>query len=217
MFAAKFALTSKFGISMLIECKKSDLHEWVFYTSQKEVEFLPALATIIDFLKTLAKPPLYDKLKTLAATGSLGSLFGIKASLPSLENLSGLHTLDTNIKIGVLNVVPKKNPRGKNYRDDFFEAQQQVNSALESMIELVEKTIVFPVIVFDGEIYEFHLENNEVKVSPTNHVQIVSFGKKRIPFLVDIVGKSYFFDFVTIIERDFQIFLDFIGNMDVKP
>jgi len=216
----KFGLSSPmFGVSMLVECKKSDQHEWVFYTQQKEGEFLPALATIIDFLKKLERPPLYDKLKTLAAVDTLGSLFGIKSSAlaVSFERLSGLHTLDKNIKIGVLNVAPKKNVRAEKHKDDFFEATQQVNSALESMIELAKGSIVFPVIVFDGEIYEFHQENNEIKVSATNHVQFVSFGKERMPFLIDIVRRSYFHEFLTIIERDFQIFLDFIRNIGAKP
>lgn len=205
LFAMKLGLPSPMlGISLLIECKKSEQHEWVFHTQRKIGEFFPALATIADFLKNLQKPPIADKLKTLAAVDSLRYLFGMKsAALEVLDKFSGLHVLDKNIKTGIVCVVPSS-------KDDFFEATQQINSALESMVENTKSSIVFPVIVFDGELYEFYQENNEIKVLPTNHVQFISFGKNRAVFLIDIVKKSYFSEFLTLIERDFQIFKDFI-------
>jgi len=205
VFAMKLGLLPPtIGVSLIIECKKSEQHEWVFHTQQKVGELLPVLATIMEFLRSLQKPPIADKLKKLAAIDTLGFLLGTQASLGTyLEKLSGLHALDKNIKMGVLHVAPSK-------KDDFFEATQQINSALESMAGSVKSFVVFPVIVFDGELYEFYQENNEIKVLPTNHVQFTSFGKGRPPFLIDIVRKSYFSEFLTMIERDFQIFKDFI-------
>lgn len=104
------------GISLLIECKKSIKHDWVFHTQKKEGEFLPGLWTIIDFLKKLSKPPLSDKLKELTADGSLYSLLGLQhPSLVALDKLAGLHVPDKAIKLGVLNVIPSS-------KDDFSEA-----------------------------------------------------------------------------------------------
>ena len=94
-------------------------------------------------------------------------------------------------------------------KDDFFEAMQQINSAIEGRADSTKSSIVFPVIVFDGELYEFYQENNETIVLPINHIQFMSFGKGRQAFLIDVVRKSYFSDFLTIIERDFQILKDF--------
>lgn len=210
IFALKLGLPFPvFGFSIIIECKKAEKHCWVFHTQQKEAEFLPALATIIDFVKKLDKPPFAERIRQLATADSLSSLFGIKPSLVGFfEKLAGLHALNKNIKIGVFNVLPS--PKS---RDDFLEATQQANSALESMSEITKSSIVIPVIVFDGEIYEFYQDNNDIKVFPTNHVQFISFGKDRMPFLIDVLRKSYFEEFLTIIEKDFQILSDFIGTV----
>lgn len=204
--AIKLGLPLPIGsVSLVIECKKSQQHDWVFHTQQKLGDFLPALVTIVEFLKNLQKPPIADKLKKLAALDNLSLLLGAKTSLVNtyVEKLSGLHVLDKNVRIGIFHVVPSS-------RDDFFEATQQINSALESMAESVKSSIVFPVIVFDGELYEFYQEDNEIKVLPINHIQFTSFAKGRPAFLIDIVRKSYFSDFLTMIERDFQILKDFI-------
>jgi hypothetical protein len=192
------------GLLLLIECKKGEKHEWVFHTQQKEREFLPLIGTIVDFVKKLAKPPLSSKLEKLASDAALGKLFGLEpSSSDSLGKLSGLHILDKAIKIGVLSVIPSS-------KDDFFEATQQIISSLESMAEGMKSFIIFPVIVFDGEIYEFYQENNEIKVLPTNHIQFMSFGEDMSPCLIDIVRKTYFSEFLKIIERDYQILLNLL-------
>lgn len=206
------------GLMMVIECKKSEKHDWVFYTQQKERELLPLLGTFVDFLKKIAKPPISEKLTQLYATSTLGELFGAKTSSSALlSKLSGLHLLNPEIRMGIFNVIPTKEgenqPRGKKSteRDDFFEATQQLISALESIGGGMKNFIVFPVIVFDGELYEFYQSENEMEFMPINHVQFISFGTEMSPCMIDIVRKTYFHQFLKIMENDFAILSEIIN------
>jgi len=186
----------RLGVLLIIECKKSLKHEWVFHTQEKESEFLPLLGTLIDFVKKIKSTPFADKLTNLTASDIMAS------------KLSGLHVFDKAIKIGIFNIIPSST--GK---DDFYEATKQIISALESMSEGVKSFIVFPTIVFDGEIFEFYQENNETKILPINHLQFMSFEEARagmFPCLIDVVRKTYFSEFLRMIERDFYIFAELV-------
>lgn len=194
------------GSLLLIECKKSEKHDWVFHTQQKEREFLPLIGTIVDCFKKIAKSPLSDKLEQLVRNAAVGELFGLETPSSDLwAKLSGLHILDKAIKIGVLSVIPDS-------KDDFFEATQQIISALENLVEGTKYFIIFPVIVFDGEIYEFYQENDEMKVLPTNHIQFMSYGKDMSPCLIDITRKTYFSEYLKMIDRDSQILLNLVST-----
>lgn len=193
------------GFQLFIECKKSIQHEWVFHTQPKEGEFLPALVTIFELLRRIAQPPLLSKLQELANDYNLKKLFGLQSSsLNAINKLSNLHILNKNIKIGVLHVNPDK-------KDDFFEATQQMRSTLESNDKASKAFAVFPIIVFDGEIYEFYQEKGEMKVLPTNHLQFVSYGEETEPYMIDVVRKAYFPQFLKLIETDFAIYSEFVA------
>jgi hypothetical protein len=190
---------------LFIECKKSVTHGWAFYTQEKEKEFLPALVTIVDFVKKLANPPLSTRLEELMPDAVLSQITGlVTPRLEALGNLSKLHFLDKTIKIGVACAIPS----GK--RDDFFEAKMEIASALESLGEGQSSSIVFPVIVFDGDMFEFYQEDDQTKISPINHIQVMEFRKNAYPCLIDVVRKPYFSEFLKKIEQDFSILTDFL-------
>jgi len=189
----------KLGLLLLVECKKGENHDWVFYTQQKETEFLPLMGTIFDVVKKVTTPALSKQFEQLITKATVGGMFGLETrSSALLSKLSGLHVLNKTIRIGVFNVVPSS-------RDDFFEATQQIISTLESMSEGMKTFIVSPLIVFDGGIYEFYQENSELKILPTNHIQFISFGTDVSPCLIDVIRKTYFPEFGKMVERDFQI------------
>jgi hypothetical protein len=193
------SLSTKLGLPLLIECKKSEKHEWVFHTQLKENEFLPLIGTLSDVVKKITKPAIVDKLQELLTNASIGDLLGLDTrSSRLLGRLTGLHVLNKNTKIGVFNVVP-------NSKNDFFEATQQINSDIENLSEALKTFIIFPVIVFDGDMYEFYEEGGEMKVLPINHVQHILFGRELSPYLIDVVKKSYFSEFLKTIEADFQV------------
>lgn len=83
------------GFQLIIECKKSRKHEWVFHTQPKEREFLPAMLTILELLKRIAQPLLLSKLKELPNDYSLKQMFGFESeSLKTAKKIANLHTLD---------------------------------------------------------------------------------------------------------------------------
>jgi len=186
-------VTKRLNSILLIECKKSDKHEWAFYTEPKEIKFLDT------YLKMLGD--FYIKFENLLK----------QQSNLNLSKLNRLHLMDKTIKLGVLHrVISSK-------KDDFYEAAQQIISALEDLenfakIDSDELSIFFPTIVFDGYMYEFYQENKETKVFPINHVQFISFRRDATPCVIDVVRKTYFPEFLKILEKDFQILIEFINR-----
>ena len=189
-------MTRGLGVLLLIECKKSIKHDWVFHTQEKERELLPLLGTLVDLLKKFKSFPFAGKLANLTAANIMAS------------KLSGLHLLDNAIKIGVFNVIPSSKDR-----DDFYVAINEILSAIVGMRESMKAFIAFPAIVFDGDMFQFYQENNETQILPINHLQFISFEKAQagmLPCLVDVVRKSYFSEFLRMIERNYSILTDLI-------
>ncbi len=206
VFAMKMRLQPpKFGVTLLVECKKGLKHDWVFHTQEKEKEFFPFLGVFVDFLKKFEGIPLNYELAYQSENETVDS------------KLSGIHLLDNSIKIGVFNIIPSAKDK-----DDFYIATNQVISALRARGKRkgVKSEITFPVIVFDGEIFEFYKENDETKILPTNHLQFMSFEKSELgtlPCLIDVVRKTYFSEFLQLIERDFYILTQLVKSKGVKP
>ncbi len=203
ILAMKFSLQPpKLAISLLIECKKRLKGQWIFHTQEKQKEFLPLLGTIFDLLKKVKGTSFGETLTNLTPDDIMASVF------------SGLHLLDKNIRIGVFNISPKEG------KDDFHEATMQIMSALEGMKNSMKSFIVFPTIVFTGDMFEYYQENGETKIQPINHIQFITFvpeAKGMYPCMIDVVRKSYFNEFLRIINRDFYIFLQLIkGKLLVK-
>lgn len=195
VLAMKFRLQPpRLGVMLLIECKKSLKHDWIFHTQEKEKEFFPLLGMIVDFLKKFENIPFDDELTNLSTKNLMAS------------KLYCLHLLDNAIKIGVFNIISSAKAK-----DDFYIATNQIISAVSSQRDKTPRTvptITFPVIVFDGDIFEFYQENDEPKILPINHLQFMSFEKAEAgmsPCLIDVVRKTYFSEFFRIIERDFHI------------
>jgi len=204
ILAMKLQIQPLFSVVLVIECKKSLKYDWIFHTQEREKEFLPLFTTIADFIKKIRNIPLADEPKNLAAKSTMFS------------SLNDLHVFDKAIRIGVFNVIPSS--KGK---DDFYEAIMQINSILESMSEIMKiaPAIVFPAIVFDGEMFEFYQDNGEIKILPINHLQFMSFSKApsgMSPCLIDVVRKTHFTEFLRLIERDFHILTQLVKTEGVE-
>jgi len=202
------------GVALLIECKKSEEHEWVFYTQKKEGDFLPGLWTLGDFFTKLGESSISNRyvelMKETRTYSFLGARYPAEKRRELLAKVSGIHVLDKAIRMGVLCKVISLKSKVK---DDFHVATQQVLSALQGMSESVKSFMVFPVIVFDGEMFEFFQEGDDWPVLPIDHLQFTSFQKAeigRLPCLIDVVRKTYFPEYLKIIERDFSILDEFM-------
>jgi hypothetical protein len=200
ILAMKFGFPQSWlAISLLIECKKRFKGEWIFHTQEKEKEFLPLLGTLFDLLNKIKGTTFSQKITDLTPDDIMASM------------LSGLHLLDKTIRIGVFSITPK----GK---DEFHEAVMQIISALEGMKNSMKSFIIFPSIVFTGDMFEYYQENGETKIQPINHIQFITFipeSEGMYPCMIDVVRKSYFNDFLRMVNRDFYILSQLIRGKTI--
>lgn len=199
IFALKIWLQVGLSFLLLLECKRSSGKEWVFYSQKKGEEITAELAAVIEFARKLENTPVGDKLLPKLTTMSYANI--------RKSRLSALSMLDKSIKIGVLNMGAGK--------QDFHVATQQIMSATEVASEGMKLCCIYPVIVFDGELFEFYQENGEDKILPASHLQYRSFWQKS--WLIDVVRKEYFKSFLGRIEQDALILSNFLTNGSVEP
>jgi len=197
------------GFQVIVECKKSEQHEWVFHTQHKTNEYQTAMWTLAELFKTMGNPAIMEKFNELSKACKATNLFGYpleqhnKQILSSkMSSLTKLHYFDETIRMGIMHLMPNKN-------DDFFEATQQIGAIVRSMNEPEKNFVQFPVIVFDGEMFEFYQENAEMKVNPINHLQYTLIDGEMPLRTIDIVRKSYFSEFIAMIENDISIYTAF--------
>lgn len=202
ILAMKFNLQPpRLAISLLIECKKRSKGEWIFHTQEKQREFLPSLGALFDLVQKISGTSFGETLTDLTPNEIMASAF------------SELHLLDKNIRIGVFSISPKKG------KDDFHEATMQIMSALEGMKNSMKSFIVFPAIVFTGDMFEYYQKNGDTKIFPINHLQFITFvpeSEGMYPCMIDVVKKSYFAEFLRMINRDFYILSQIMKGKTVR-
>ena len=166
------------GICLIIECKKATDHPWIFYTASKSDPWPNVI------LKE-------GRIKT--STG--------KEVPPSSFPKS--HLLDMNIRAGMIAYVPFQK------KDDFFEAKNQVLNALfytNPKMETEELGFpIYPVIVFDGEMYDFFLDKGELLMKPTDYLHFIASSPiSREEFLIDVVRKTYLPNFLKVSNQEIK-------------
>ena len=78
-----------------------------------------------------------------------------------------------------------------------------------SLASRVQIVMYFPLIVFDGDMYEVELESWKPKLEKTTHILIRKnyrspYTKHVDRFLIDIVHRSFLSDFLKQLDSDFQ-------------
>jgi len=163
---------------LIVECKKSEREIWTFHTLPKSSdEYLIGISLVESLMK------LYK-------------------SKFSTDMFSKTHLANMDTKVGTSNYVPFK------YKDSFFQAQRQVTKAAEYFTKKWgKKHLIYPVIVFDGEMYEFDINGKDVKVEPIEYLQFAGSTKGRrtlVPCLIDVMKKSHFLDFLETIQEEIE-------------
>ncbi len=200
----KIAKLNPINLNLLIECKKTDKSPWVFGTIEEHHP--PDLANIfaISYVKYYMKTP---------------PTININKSL--LKWIPQSHFLDKNIKnVGCIAYEVGTKGEGK----VFYKAVTQVTNALicyhNENVDLFKKLyktsigrnkypliIYYPVIVFDGQMFEFKIIGGEIKVTPVSYIQYKTervINNKKEYFRIDIVQKNYFQDYLGIIEKEWN-------------
>lgn len=168
-------------ISLILECKKSPEKPWVFFTNEKGREFeFPQI-----LIKSLGRPRIHKDLASqerwMDESHFFSQEFERKALIP---------------------YEPFTHGKGKR----IFEASMQVVKALAYQLKETATLlhhldgnplfIMYPVIVFDGHLYEY----TSGKVTPVRYLQYLFRHKSTDRLTADLVGNNFLID---VFRRDF--------------
>lgn len=163
-------------IGLAIECKKATDHPWTFFVVPKSDPWP----------------------KIILEKGAIRTTMG-KEVPPSQFPKS--HILDEKINVGTIEYTPFSK------KDDFFEAKHQVLSGLHYANPSKEtKELgfpVYPVIVFEGKMWEFYLDKGELQLKPLEYLHfIASSPLSQGDFLIDVVNITYLPKFLEAVDQE---------------
>lgn len=188
IFAIRMKSEKLKSMALVVECKKS-ANVWAFYTQPKSSDLYSKMIVFFESLKRCVDAVEAKQTVTDAM-------------------LKRSHLVDQHIDVGVINYIPfGQSGKGKQKkRDDFFQAQQQVTKAFEYFRDNRKTKMMYPVIVFDGEMYQFDVHGTEIKLNPIEYLHFVGIEKEETltPCLIDVVRKSYFPEFVKRVNQEFD-------------
>lgn len=195
-----------------IECKKSETHAWVFYTRPR----IPInwVYTSGQWDTTIPKPIEFS-------TKSFDYFFKEKCFSFHYDEFE-------KIAIAYDEIKKKKIEKGKgekviSSKREIFEAVNQlvrftsyeIHQSFNRIAKIPKRSdkeiiiIFFPTIAFDGDMYEVSFDYNEPKLEKKNHILLST--RYRCPicqearsFMIDVVHRSYFSQFLEILNTDFQ-------------
>lgn len=179
---------SNLFMELVIECKKSD-KPWVFYIKGRGKEFEFPINLVKFHVKPRVRLNLLEVNKLLNPT---------HYNQPDFQ------------KVAIISYEPFKS-EGK---QEIFEAKNQVIKALNSELGFMRKfgtypgtsesiSILYPVIVFDGHLFEYEREEEKSKISQTKYLQyLVDYKSPAIndTFLIDIVRKDFIQEYLLSIK-----------------
>jgi len=193
----------KFSFSLLIQCKKASHHGWAFSTIGKTpIGKMPRIEVQAPMARL---SHLSMQLRGIVTFENLSEV------LKNVESLTRFHPMNPQTRIGTSCCIPP------NHHDDFHEAMLQVLNSLRWIESPFPGTshIVFPVIVFDGPMWEFHKEESELKIGNIEYLQYLTamFGmsdqENENQFLIDVVRFPFFEGFLRIVNGSIQWLKEF--------
>jgi len=93
-------------------------------------------------------------------------------------------------------------------KDQIFEAQNQLLKSIHYSEDLPyedrEKTLIFPVLVINGNILEAYFEKNELSIKKINHIRYLSNGIPEYTktVILDIVALNFFNEYIQTIKEE---------------
>lgn len=191
------------NFSLVLDCKKS-VTPWVFYTIQRtaEEQFLESLAsfkyfsnpdvvkshTFIEWLTQKCHYS-YDNLKELAVNYYEPFKKGEGKAIAT-----------------AFHQVTKAYEFRLNFTKNFSEHAKKI-SAIASMRPLF---IFYPMVIFDGHLYECKPEGKEINVYRRNHI-CYSYRHEN-SYIIDIVEKDYFEEFLKILDSEISCLKEALGK-----
>lgn len=97
--------------------------------------------------------------------------------------------------------------RGPNEADTFHEAQHQVLKAIKySSASALQKTLIYPVLICDGSLFECNLIEEELEVSPIQYIRYLSNGlpEEALELFIDVMTLNYFPTYLALVEEEVE-------------
>lgn len=189
---------------LAIECKKSETHAWIFYTRPR----LP-MSSIHMSGQYRTSVPEPEKFSTESFQWLLKRKF-----------LDLLYDKFERIAVAYDEIKIKKT--SSSARKEIFEAVNQLVKftcyEMHQIFRRISKTssqrefiiIFFPIVVFDGDMFEANFDSGEPILERKNHILLKT--RYRCPhyeevdsFTLDIVHRSYFSEFMKKLETYFYV------------
>ena len=197
---------------MAIECKKSQTHAWVFYTR-------PNVKLSGYHVSGQFKTSVPKNTKTL-----------VDPFKRELQDCFAFHYHDfERVAIAYDEIKKQKLEKGTTRKDNqsrreifeainqlikftCYETHQTLNRFLNLSVKTAYKDIIvfyFPIIVFDGDMFEVIFDSGEPNVERTNHIILkteynCSYCNEVESFTLDVVHSSFFSEFMNILRMDFE-------------
>jgi len=189
-----------------IECKKSETHAWVFYTRPR----IPMSSIYMrgQYRTTVPKPEKFP-------TGSFEWLLQQKCLVLHYDKFERIAIAYEEIKKKKIDKETGKEGKNGSSRKEIFEAINQlvkftcyeIHKTYDRITELSKTsgreyiTIFFPMIVFDGDMFEVFLVSGEPILEKKTHMLLATH--YRCPycgevesFTIDVVQRSHFNEFL---------------------
>jgi len=192
----------------VIECKKTSAHAWIFYVrpsitastcylSGQYLTYVPRdnpFDFFRDMLEARCRVLHYDKFKRFAIAYQ-----EIKKQKTNEPRRSG--SVRNEIFEGVNQLV----------RFLCYEIHQRLRNIdtfdSDFRRENIGMVFFFPIIVFDGDMYQATFDSGKLRLKRAKHVVLITnhhcpYCNKAEGFTIDVVHRSYFEEFVDILEKD---------------
>ena len=204
-----FSLTT----DLAIECKKSDTHAWVFYTRPR----IPMSSIYMtgQYRTTVPEPKEHS-------TESFEWFLQQECLILHYDKFERIAIAYEEIKKRKMDKETGKEVKNGSSRKEIFEAINQLvkftcyelhgtHARIAKLPRTSERehiTIFFPIIVFDGDMFEVFLVSGEPRLEKKTHMLLTTH--YRCPycgevesFTIDIVHRSYFNEFLRKMKMHF--------------
>lgn len=192
-FFGKVHKYDRFLNHLIIECKRDEF-PWVFFTTPKPDDPHELIISNFGCQKHYANPPIREEINVLAAHS---------------------HYLKMSKEKSVVHYEPFKSQENK--KNKIYVAKYQVAKCLLSEFENMKKyhkialqhqilmkpiAFYFPIICFDGNLFKLYLnEEKNLELKVANYIQYEFYHKKE-NFLIDVVRKDFFEEYLKNIESE---------------
>lgn len=225
-----------FGFSphLVIECKKSISHAWIFFTRPERSKVFPMSGQVYDFPKAFSTEA-YKNKNRLSPIGPFSYEYYFNSFADPSKGMRSIHYADfDNVAITYDEYRIKSNAKRRlpASRKEIFEAVNQVvkfqNFDMEESVRAPGRIksatspffpaeLGFLAIVFDGRLFEALVHNGKFAIEEREHVLLHYRYRPRnsfvnLDFWIDVVKKEFFSTYLTKIHRDISLISDKIKS-----